>query len=85
MQRKIAIETYNHRKMKQYLLRMPLLLLFAALAVDASAAHQTPTTGRVVDPDGTAVAYATVVLLDAETVASAQAGLVKFSDHDVQS
>ena len=53
--------------MKQYLLRMPLLLLFAALAVDASAAHQTPTTGRVVDPDGTAVAYATVVLLDAET------------------
>lgn len=25
------------------------------------------------------------VLLDAETVASAQAGLVKFSDHDVQS
>ena len=53
--------------MKQYLLRMPLLLLFAALAVDASAARQTPTTGRVVDPDGTAVAYATVVLLDAET------------------
>ena len=50
--------------MKQYLLRMPLLLLFAALAVDASAARQTPTTGRVVDPDGTAVAYATVVLLD---------------------
>ena len=35
LQRKIAIETYNHRKMKQYLLRMPLLLLFAALAVDA--------------------------------------------------
>lgn len=53
--------------MKQYLLPMPLLLLFAALAVDASAARQTPTTGRVVDPDGTAVAYATVVLLDAET------------------
>jgi len=32
LQRKIATETYNHRKMKQYLLRMTLLLLFPALA-----------------------------------------------------
>ena len=46
MQRKIAIETYNHRKMKQYLLRMPLLLLFAALAVDASAARQTKSEAK---------------------------------------
>lgn len=52
--------------MKQYLLRTSLLLLFTASVTLASAARQSLTTGRVVDADGRAIAYATVVLLDAE-------------------
>lgn len=53
--------------MKQVLLRMSLIILFTASVAEASAARQAPTTGRVVDTDGAAVAYATVVLLDGQT------------------
>ncbi len=53
--------------MKLSLLRMPLFILFTASVINASAARQAPTTGRVIDPAGAAVAYATVVLLDGET------------------
>ena len=52
--------------MKCSLLRTALLLLLTALVATASAARQSPATGRVVAPDGTPVAYATVVLLDGQ-------------------
>ena len=53
--------------MKLPFLRTSLFVFFAAWATDVSAARQSPTTGRVVDTDGTAIAYATVVLLDGQT------------------
>lgn len=53
--------------MKLPFLRTSLFVFFAAWATDASAARQALTTGRVVDTDGTAIAYATVVLLDGQT------------------
>lgn len=52
--------------MKHPLFRALPLLLFAFTAVAASAARQSAATGRVVDPEGNAVAYASVVLLDHE-------------------
>jgi len=52
--------------MERALLRIVLLLHLSVVIFAVSAAPRTVASGRVVDPEGTPVAYATVVLLDAE-------------------
>ena len=56
-----------------------------AAAQDAPAVGDSAAENRVQILLGLEFGEPGGVLLDAETVASAQAGLVKFSDHDVQS